>query len=267
MWTLMWTLTPTISLMQRILRRKGKSCSMMKRNFSLCPNNIVLTWCRKICKEVVPKAIQFKSNNTNKSIDGVTENNKENSAESNSKASQKSNSKKEYPKPNMDYISLLVTFRTLQLNRSIKNTLTMSQSKLGTFLMSTDTETLEYMNVPVMTPTVSVPAKFVYDVICATLAIFHADLNENIVDGVAGIWDVCKFYSISHLLSTPNHHSTSSLSFNLALAHSPSYYFLSLSVYLFESLSIPHYFSPSHSLALSLSTSLTLSPPLPPHSL
>jgi hypothetical protein len=217
---------------------------MPKRNALQCPNISVYTSCRKIVISTVPKEIRTKLNNKEQSIVKNSIPRNENFAESDSKLSQKSNKNKEYLQPGMENISVQITLRTLQLNRSQKNTLTMSQSKVKTFLMQTEYKTCDYMDVPVMTPTIGVPAQFVYDVLIEGLTTYYAQLNEDVINGVAGIWDVSKIKSHAHSHFLP--------------------FFFFLSPYPSQSLSpsLTHSHTHIHCFPLFLSHTHTLSPSL-----
>jgi hypothetical protein len=250
---------------------------MPKRNALQCPNISVYTSCRKIVISTVPKEIRTKLNNKEQSIVKNSIPRNENFAESDSKLSQKSNKNKEYLQPGMENNSVQITLRTLQLNRSQKNTLTMSQSKVKTFLMQTEYKTCDYMDVPVMTPTIGVPAQFVYDVLIEGLTTYYAQLNEDVINGVAGIWDVSKIQSKAHshflpffFFLSPSHTHTHTASLSLSLTHTYTVtlthshtYTVSLSLSI-HCLPLPHSHTHTHTLLPSLSLTHTHTLSLPP---
>ena len=95
----------------------------------------------------------------------------------------------EYAKPDANKITINITVKTLQISRSKANTLAMSQASI-TVIVSEVVRNLQFFDESMSSPSIEIPAWFVYDTLCDGLSALHEKLDENAVSGLPGIWDV-----------------------------------------------------------------------------
>ena len=95
----------------------------------------------------------------------------------------------EYARPDANKITINITVKTLQISRSKANTLAMSQASV-TVIVSEVVRNLQFFDESMSSPSIEIPAWFIYDTLCDGLSALHEKLDENTVSGLPGIWDV-----------------------------------------------------------------------------
>jgi hypothetical protein len=99
------------------------------------------------------------------------------------------NSVKNYDKPNTDNISVIITIKSLQLSRSNKNNLALSQAPIA-IVRADGITRLSAEEIDVTLQFFNISAWRMYDILTDGLNVMHDNINETAVGGVPGVWDV-----------------------------------------------------------------------------
>ena len=84
------------------------------------------------------------------------------------------------------------------MSRTKANTLALSQASVAD-IVSEVVRNLQFFDEIMSSPSVEIPAWFVYDTLCDGLSAFHEKLDENAVSGLPGIWDVSQINNFNML--------------------------------------------------------------------